>query len=656
MVHNIELRVHAGAPSRFEDDERYRSLAHAHSTFKPRRVIDLHRIPLSSQEDRLVEDVQPSRPTALEGAIQHGDNALINVGTNDFDPGELCLQDPSFVEDTQLAYTAIESQILTSSLTIQGLHYTARRQSLDEQSEEWPEDLPRQSPSKASFERRELSASEHDEPAESDGIRAHGKSPANGATPQRTLDTQSSSASSTSHTDTKGYEPRRKILASKPFKLPLKRSATDVPRPTTPPVAPADRHGQSQQTISTPSSYLKTPDLRRVGIKRPYSDVSSSQDAIQKVTPEKYMSSSHSTALSSPELGRSAKKTRLVDYREQTPIHHRHAVDVHPGQAGNGSTPLYSRDLGAEKPSRPARKDGEPTQVSGEGNDSSSELPTSYGLSSITSQSSRARLRPSQRSTSDPGPVPDSLDHNPQAAPPMAVHSQPAKSHNTARLSSQVARQTRDEPRTSTAAPRAANAGSQDACQIQAEPQVETPLVAVVDDAAMTLPVPKTSTSPATLQRLPLAIYPPAPKAAVAKFTTHATYHLKFLAESSFAKDSYKPVWIAREPGRLERGHWLLPSSGVSTWPATLQLEFWNFLSQFIRSENGGWGLWCAREIHHGEGQGSLGTVRVYCWGEVVKHVYLLLYTASQIKVRKMGLQWVDGEGKIVVQMRGKDS
>ncbi|RMZ33063.1 hypothetical protein D0859_02799 [Hortaea werneckii] len=629
MVHKIELRVHAGAPSRFEDDERYRSLAHAHSTFKPRRVIDLHRIPLSSQEDRLVEDVQPSRPTALEGAIQHGDNAFINVGTNDFDPGELCLQDPSFVEDTQLAYTAIESQILTSSLTIQGLHYTARRQSLDEQSEEWPEDLPRQSPSKASFERRELSASEHDEPAESDGIRAH---------------------------DTKGYEPRRKILASKPFKLPLKRSATDVPRPTTPPVAPADRHGQSQQTISTPSSYLKTPDLRRVGIKRPYSDVSSSQDAIQKVTPEKYMSSSHSTALSSPELGRSAKKTRLVDYRERTPIHHRHAVDVHPGQAGNGSTPLYSRDLGAEKPSRPARKDGEPTQVSGEGNDSSSELPTSYGLSSITSQSSRARLRPSQRSTSDPGPVPDSLDHNPQAAPPMAVHSQPAKSHNTARLSSQVARQTRDEPRTSTAAPRAANAGSQDACQIQAEPQVETPLVAVVDDAAMTLPVPKTSTSPATLQRLPLAIYPPAPKAAVAKFTTHATYHLKFLAESSFAKDSYKPVWIAREPGRLERGHWLLPSSGVSTWPATLQLEFWNFLSQFIRSENGGWGLWCAREIHHGEGQGSLGTVRVYCWGEVVKHVYLLLYTASQSKVRKMGLQWVDGEGKIVVQMRGKDS
>ncbi|KAI7354084.1 hypothetical protein D0862_06005 [Hortaea werneckii] len=669
MVHKLELRVHAGASSRYEDDERYRSLAHGYSAFKPRRSIDIYHAPLPIQDLRPIENVQTSGPIALEGATQPGDDTLIDAGATDFNPGEFCLrqrrepstsvrQDPStFVEDTQLAYTAIESQIFTSSLAAQGIAYTARRQSSDEQSEEWPDDLPRQSPSKVSFERREVFASGHDEPAGSEHNRAHGEAPMNGALPQRILDGRSSPASSTSHTDAKREEPRQKILASKPFKLPLKRSATDVPRPTTPPAAPADRHGQSQQTISTPSSYLKTPDLRRVGIKRPHSDVGSSQDAIQKVTPEKYMSSSHSTTLSSPELGRSAKKTRLVDYRERTPPRQPLAGIDHPILAGDGQDITFLGGTNAKKPSNPAEKDEDLTRVSGEGNDSSSELPTSYGLSSITSQSSRARLRPSQRSTSDPGPVSESLDHNPQAALPLAVHSQPAKHHDTARLSPQAARQTRDELESPTAAPKVADrpSGSQNACQIQAEPQVETSVVAVAEDAATTSPLPKTSTSPAALQTIPLAIHAPEPEASLAKFTTHITYHLNFLAESSFAKDSYKPVSTSREPGRLERGHWLLPSSGISVWPATLQLEFWNFLSQFVSSGNGGWGLWCAREVQDGDGQ-SLGTVRVYCWGEVVKHVYLLLYTASQSKVRKMGLQWVDGEGKIVVQMRGKGS
>ncbi|RMZ02432.1 hypothetical protein D0862_06027 [Hortaea werneckii] len=243
-----------------------------------------------------------------------------------------------------------------------------------------------------------------------------------GALPKGLIDARSSSDSSTSHTDAQKVEPKSKILASKPFKFPLNRSATDVPRPTTPPAAPANRHGQSQQTISTPSSYLKTPDLRRVGIKRPHSDFSSSQEAVQKVTPERRMSSSHSTTLSSPELGRSAKRTRLVDYRERTPLQHPLAGANLPSQAGHRPNTVNLGDAVAKKPLRPAGKDREPTQVSGESNDSSSELPTSYGLSSITSQSSRAKLRPSQRSTGDPGPVSDSLNHNLLAAPSTEAH------------------------------------------------------------------------------------------------------------------------------------------------------------------------------------------------------------------------------------------
>ena len=65
-----------------------------------------------------------------------------------------------------------------------------------------------------------------------------------------------------------------------------------------------------------------------------------------------------------------------------------------------------------------------------------------------------------------------------------------------------------------------------------------------------------------------------------------------------------------------------------------------------------GWGVWCAREVVGEEGKGGVGEVwRVYCWGEVVREVYLLLYLASKRKVRGMGMRWVDAEGKEVVGM-----
>lgn len=42
---------------------------------------------------------------------------------------------------------------------------------------------------------------------------------------------------------------------------------------------------------------------------------------------------------------------------------------------------------------------------------------------------------------------------------------------------------------------------------------------------------------------------------------------------------------------------------------------------------------------------------RVYCWGEVVGQVYLLLFLASSRKVRGLGARWVDAEGVEVVVM-----
>ena len=61
----------------------------------------------------------------------------------------------------------------------------------------------------------------------------------------------------------------------------------------------------------------------------------------------------------------------------------------------------------------------------------------------------------------------------------------------------------------------------------------------------------------------------------------------------------------------------------------------------------------CLASMGRLESVGGLGLVKVFCWGEVVPHVYLLLYVASNNRVRKSGLQWVDAEGEVVVRMRG---
>jgi len=91
-----------------------------------------------------------------------------------------------------------------------------------------------------------------------------------------------------------------------------------------------------------------------------------------------------------------------------------------------------------------------------------------------------------------------------------------------------------------------------------------------------------------------------------------------------------------------------------------------------------GWGVWCTREAFDQEcrplsaseegtnGGGAtvhtdasasvtprsngLGRVRVFCWGEVVEHVYLLLYVASRSRIRKVGAVWVDADEEVVIR------
>lgn len=121
----------------------------------------------------------------------------------------------------------------------------------------------------------------------------------------------------------------------------------------------------------------------------------------------------------------------------------------------------------------------------------------------------------------------------------------------------------------------------------------------------------------------------------------------------------FKPITSARTPRALERGHWLVPIDG---WEGKPQTDFWDYLSLFVGRGQAGWGTWCVRETpapvraadgdeenrvpRHGE------AVKVYCWGEVVGEIWLLLFIASGRGVKGTGARWVDAGGVAVIVMR----
>ncbi|KAJ5844866.1 hypothetical protein N7534_008535 [Penicillium rubens] len=88
------------------------------------------------------------------------------------------------------------------------------------------------------------------------------------------------------------------------------------------------------------------------------------------------------------------------------------------------------------------------------------------------------------------------------------------------------------------------------------------------------------------------------------------------------------------------------------TWPYPLFHAFWSFLSDFVgRDGRAGWGVWCILEAAPSTLSHTHVSLKVYTWGEVAMHVYLLLYLASERRVRGMGVQWRDAREEVVIQM-----
>ncbi|KAK2735267.1 hypothetical protein FQN57_001211 [Myotisia sp. PD_48] len=235
--------------------------------------------------------------------------------------------------------------------------------------------------------------------------------------------------------------------------------------------------------------------------------------------------------------------------------------------------------------------------------------------------------------------------------------------------------------------------------------------VAAVADADRTVPPQPSTINPTrsassdstvtSLPQLPLQILPPPPRPSeTLKFTTHVTSALRDLMDIRDFRGLhrlYKPVAEIRPPSRQERGYWYLripvattcrsrsdsnketeahgssenPSSKQPTggvWSVETFINFWSYLTTYISQEGlAGWGVWCFCDAAKPAGPAESADeeapckvenyitdldVRIYTWGEIVPHIYLVIILASDKRATQLPVvEWRDGGEKVVINM-----
>lgn len=140
------------------------------------------------------------------------------------------------------------------------------------------------------------------------------------------------------------------------------------------------------------------------------------------------------------------------------------------------------------------------------------------------------------------------------------------------------------------------------------------------------------------------------------------TPDLHLLATQLSLETRFRPRIKTRLLRPLERGYW---SVSMADWDLPLRERLWDALQIYIaKRAKAGWGVWCARcepkvnqnkeemaWMDGGNANDALTELRVYCWGEVVGHIYLLLHLVSERKIRGRGAKWIDGGGEAVIVM-----
>ncbi|KZF23743.1 hypothetical protein L228DRAFT_260512 [Xylona heveae TC161] len=153
-------------------------------------------------------------------------------------------------------------------------------------------------------------------------------------------------------------------------------------------------------------------------------------------------------------------------------------------------------------------------------------------------------------------------------------------------------------------------------------------------------------------------IHPPPPPTSITDKppAAHITPSLALLVDKLDLPKRFKPVRVARSIRPNERGYWRICTS---PWSQDVQDAFWAFLEDLVGTGRAGWGVWCWRGTvdvdadtdagpgaasqhaasqasiahHHHRQASQQNIVKIYCWGEIIPHIYLVAYLASQRRI-----------------------
>jgi hypothetical protein len=155
---------------------------------------------------------------------------------------------------------------------------------------------------------------------------------------------------------------------------------------------------------------------------------------------------------------------------------------------------------------------------------------------------------------------------------------------------------------------------------------------------------PGSSPSSSTLTRLQLSaleVFAPSPPVGIGNLEPSDMIPESLTSLADKLSSRYRPTSPTRDLDPLERGYWAID---CSSWSDETRQRAWVFLFRYIETGTASWGVWCRRSAAH-------DSLRLYCWGHLVKHTYLLLYLASERTLKYTGADWKDAEGKVVLQV-----
>ena len=138
---------------------------------------------------------------------------------------------------------------------------------------------------------------------------------------------------------------------------------------------------------------------------------------------------------------------------------------------------------------------------------------------------------------------------------------------------------------------------------------------------------------------------PPSPTSS-ARFVTHLAPSLRKLAENHSLASCYRPLFILREPGPSERGHWTFKIQ-IPTWSANATERFWRLLTDFVRSGRAP----PMTRVDAVSVRSDKQRVRLYCWGETLKEMWLMVFALSGRRIRGAKSRWVGADGSVAIQM-----